>query len=494
MEATRERERFIESITNSSPDIIYVFDIEKKRNIYVNRHIIDALGYSPAEIDMMEDRALDTVLHPDDLKILPGLLTRWETATDNDVLETEFRLRNKTGEWRWFITRDTVFKRDKNGKVIQLVGTARDRTAGKESELELKQSEERFKRLMEASYGGIGIHDQGRILDANQGLASLTGYSMDELIGMDGLLLVAPEYRDQVTQKIRSGYELPYDVIGLRKDGTRYHLEAQGKNLPLQNKIVRVTEFRDISYRKQIEEAIREQNVRLSDIADNLLIKNEQLEEFTQIVSHNLRAPVGNIVTLLSLYDLMGPVEERQEYIQHLRNSSNLLLGTLNELNDVLKIKQSGNIEKQELEFSSVFKKVCQMLSARIEELGAEIKTDFDKAPVILYPNIYLESILLNLLSNALKYHGRDRKPVIRLKTFHRDGKIMLEVADNGLGIDLARYGHQVFKMRKTFHDHPESRGLGLFLIKNQIESMGGEITITSEVNIGTTFHVKLSA
>jgi K+-sensing histidine kinase KdpD len=158
----------------------------------------------------------------------------------------------------------------------------------------------------------------------------------------------------------------------------------------------------------------------------------------------------------------------------------------------VLKIKQSKNIDRQELEFNDVFGKVCQMLSTRITELGAEVRTDF-QARIIHYPNIYLESILLNLLSNALKYHAKERKSVIEIKTYLQGRKVMLEVSDNGLGINLSKYGHQIFKMRKTFHEHPESRGLGLFLIKNQIESMGGEISVKSEVNTGTTFFVKLT-
>ena len=492
-EAIRERERFIESITDSSPDRIYVYDIEKKKLIYANRHLGESLGYSPEEVQEMGEDYLPSLVHDDDYMKMPILSTQWENKSDHDVLETEYRLKSKSGEWRWFMARDTVFRRDQAGKVVQFVGTARDLTESKRSALELKQSEERFKRLQQASYGGIFIHDQGKILDANQGLAEITGYSIGELLGMDGLQLIAPEYREHVTQKVRLNFEAPYDVIGLKKDGGRYHLEVQGKLIPFKDLMVRVTEFREITERKKIEEAIREQNVRLEDIARNLINKNEQLEEFTQIVSHNLRAPVGNIVTLLSLYELDSPLEERQEYIQHLRNSSNLLLGTLNELNEVLKIKQSQHIEKQELEFRIVFDKVCQMLSARIAELGPELHADFEEAPVILYPNIYLESILLNLLSNALKYHSADRKTVIKIKTYLRGQQVMLEVTDNGLGINLKKYAHQIFKMRKTFHEHPESRGLGLFLIKNQIESMGGEIVVKSEVNKGTTFLVKLT-
>ena len=133
------------------------------------------------------------------------------------------------------------------------------------------------------------------------------------------------------------------------------------------------------------------------------------------------------------------------------------------------------------------------MLSASISELNADIQTDFSAAPQVQYPNIYLESIFLNLVSNALKYHSPTRRPEIRIKTYLKGKSLMLTFEDNGLGINLEKYGHQIFKMRKTFHEHPESRGLGLFLIKNQIESMGGEINLTSVVGEGTIFYVKLA-
>jgi signal transduction histidine kinase len=119
------------------------------------------------------------------------------------------------------------------------------------------------------------------------------------------------------------------------------------------------------------------------------------------------------------------------------------------------------------------------------------VTTDFERVPKVSYPNIYLESVLINLLSNALKYRHPDRTPEIRLKSTVENERVILTVTDNGLGIDLKRYGHHIFKLRKTFHKHPESRGIGLFMIKSQIEALGGEITISSEQNIGTTFIVK---
>ena len=125
------------------------------------------------------------------------------------------------------------------------------------AELALRDSEKRFKALHEASFGGISIHEKGIILDCNLGLSQLTGFSKEELVGMDGLKLVAQEWRAEVMQNIGRGFETAYDVVGLRKDGTRYPMSIQGKNIPYQGRSVRVTEFRDLSEKVRAEESVR---------------------------------------------------------------------------------------------------------------------------------------------------------------------------------------------------------------------------------------------
>ncbi|WMW23264.1 PAS domain S-box protein [Methanolobus mangrovi] len=134
----------------------------------------------------------------------------------------------------------------------------RDITERKEAEIALRESEERFKVLHNASFGGITIHDKGIILDCNRGLSEISGYSYEELIGMDGLMLIAESFRNTVMNNVLRGYEEPYEVMGLRKDGSVYPLRLEAKNIPYKGKQMRVVEFRNITEQKQTEDRIKE--------------------------------------------------------------------------------------------------------------------------------------------------------------------------------------------------------------------------------------------
>jgi len=479
----KESEQTFREIFNNVGEAIFIQE-QNGTFIDVNRGAVNMFGYQ------REDLVGRTpgFLSASDKNDFKDLQTKFAGAFDGKRQKFEFWGRRKDDtliQCEIRVTKGYYFGRE------VLISTLLDVTEQREQERALKESEQRFRTLLQASFGGIGLHDQGKIVDCNLGLSILTGYAPDELIGMNGLDLIAPEHRPHVLEKIRSGYELPYDAEGLRKDGTRYALEIHGKNIPYHGRTIRVTEFRDITSRKDAEDRIREQNSELTNLMEELTRKNQQLEEFTQIVSHNLRSPVGNMVTLISMFETSDDDDDRNAYFKHLKESARITMEMLNELNDVLKIKQQKNIERQRLRFDAVLHKVTSMLVAKMSEESASITRNFDDAPIIVYPGIYLESIFLNLISNALKYRHPERNPEIYVES-RRDGDdIELIVSDNGLGIDLQRYGHQLFKLRKTFHRHPESRGIGLFMVKNQVEAMGGQIRVDSLPDKGTTFTVR---
>ncbi|MDT8284132.1 MAG: PAS domain S-box protein, partial [Thermovirgaceae bacterium] len=159
---------------------------------------------------------------------------------------------------------------DQSGSVSRLAVFGMDITDRKRAEEAQRESEERFKALHNASFGGIAIHDKGLILDCNRGLSEITGYSQEELIGMDGLLLIAEKSREMVMNNILCGYEKPYEAFGLRKNGDEYPVQLRAKNIPHRGKRVRVVEFRDITEKRKAEELLRESERKYRTLAENM--------------------------------------------------------------------------------------------------------------------------------------------------------------------------------------------------------------------------------
>eukprot|EP01013_Petalomonas_cantuscygni_P000555 TRINITY_DN10567_c0_g1_i1.p1 TRINITY_DN10567_c0_g1~~TRINITY_DN10567_c0_g1_i1.p1 ORF type:complete len:902 (-),score=-50.85 TRINITY_DN10567_c0_g1_i1:460-3066(-) len=250
----------------------------------------------------------------------------------------------------------------------------------------------------------------------------------------------------------------------------------------------------DITESKKAENKLIEAKQELEIFTKKLSLQNQQLADFTHITSHNLRAPVANLNSLLEIYSYAEDEEERTDIFNKFSSVIDHLSSTLNTLIEALKAKVGdANEQKEQIEFNEVLENTVQMLSGAILKSKAVINSDFSKLSSISYNKIYMESIFLNLIGNAIKYRAEDRIPHIQIKTEIRNGKNIITFKDNGLGIDLDKHGHKLFGLNKVFHRHPDAKGVGLYLTKTQIESMGGTITATSEVNVGTTFTINFN-
>lgn len=250
----------------------------------------------------------------------------------------------------------------------------------------------------------------------------------------------------------------------------------------------------DITERKRAEEGVLQSKHNVETVAIKLQEQNRQLDEFAHIISHNLRSPVRNIQALISFLNEQSTITDYKLIFEKLKNVSKNLGETMNELMDIMKVKESTtSIERSELRFKDILDKVIQTLEGDLIQSRASLTFDFYKAPTIFYSKMYLESILQNLLSNALKYRSPDRTPQIHFESFKTGNQIELRVRDNGQGIDMERFGSKLFGLHQTFHDHKEAKGVGLFLTKTQIETLGGSITAESEVGKGTTFVIRFN-
>ena len=247
----------------------------------------------------------------------------------------------------------------------------------------------------------------------------------------------------------------------------------------------------DVTESKEEELKLKRAKEELEIVAQKLSYQNKQLADFTHITSHNLRAPVANLNSLMEIYKLTDDDEERLDIFSKFDTVIDRLTLTLNTLIEALKTKISDAQEELEsVDLNEILENTTQTLSGVILTSGAVVKGDFTEVSNITYNNIYMESIFLNLIGNAIKYKAKDRAPEIIVKSEVKNGRNIITFKDNGLGIDLERHGHKLFGLNKVFHRHPDAKGVGLFLTKTQVEAMGGTITATSEVNVGTTFTI----
>lgn len=484
----------LQAAVNSTADGLLVVDTNGKIRIY-NHRFLAIYGFSEDEAfnqpdEVLLQKAITKIINPE--KFMARVMELYATpeAESNDYLE---------------LTNGTILHRYSkpqilDGKVVGRVWSFRDITEQKKAEASLSKSEQLYRTLTDNMLEFINLVDtQGRImylspstkLILGDGYLKYVGSSVFSLVHADDLKNAIDKFNQLIVERKALKAEVRYQ----KANGGYVWLETNGN--PIVNEDGKVDTIvlasRDITERKLSEEKILEQNSRLSAIADTLKNKNEQLEEFTQIVSHNLRSPVSNILSLLDFYEKSEDETEKKNFIKMLRESSSKMLSHLHELNEVLKIKQNKDIERQWVNFNETLEDVKQQLSVLISNTEAIIVSNFNAALQIHYPKIYLESIFINLLSNALKYKHPAKVPEVHFSTIQGDEGIQLLIRDNGLGINLKKYGHHIFKLRKTFHNHPESRGIGLFMIKNQIEALGGSIHIASEENNGTTFTVKFN-
>jgi signal transduction histidine kinase len=285
---------------------------------------------------------------------------------------------------------------------------------------------------------------------------------------------------------------------------------ARNQEITSQNEELRTHQDALSSQNKRLQEAqqtIKEQSEKIHSLNDHLKIEvdnrtqelrktnqeliehNNQLEQFAFIAAHNLRAPLTRVLGLANLIQ-MGPTQQDKDTaLEKLISSTHDLDQVVKDLNAILNIKRhTGNFTEVDLHDSLMRTK--RILEKEIEDTGTKIINNFTEAGKVYAIAPYVESILYNLISNAIKYRDPERSPLVAIKTTHENEFVCLAVMDNGLGIDLQKYKQSLFNLYKRFHLHVEGKGLGLYLVKTQIEALGGRVEVRSEPNEGTTFHV----
>ena len=219
--------------------------------------------------------------------------------------------------------------------------------------------------------------------------------------------------------------------------------------------------------------------------------KNQKLDQYTYILSHNIRSSSANINMLLNLWEDSN-TKDKEVLFEHLKKTSSDLNDTVEHLSQVLRQNAETKTHHTEVSFYEAIDRTCHPFQELIKESQAKFLLDLDQAPTYNGSAPMIESCFYELISNSLKYRSPKTPPEILIKTRTTEHGIDLTFRDNGIGIDLKRHGEKVFGLYKTFHRNLGGIGLGLFALKNQIEMAGGSVEIESQVGKGTEFRIFL--
>ncbi|PKB42900.1 PAS domain S-box-containing protein [Cellulophaga sp. RHA19] len=407
---------------------------------------------------------------------------------NKDEFNTEFRIKLKSGKIK-YIKSIAQLHKDPNTGAIKMIGANWDITEYKNTVLKLDKRKESFAGVFNNSSVGMALIGlDGKWLKINKSLCSSLGYKQEELLELTFQDVTHPDdyltdlnLLDELIAGKIDNYQIEKRYFH-KKGHTVYVILSVTKVTKIDGSISHfISQVVDITSRIEAENKVK---AVLKITAD----QNESLTNFAHIVSHNLRSHSTNLSMLTGFLINETDPEERANLINMLNESSDSLDETITHLNEVVSVKLNvlGKLEGVRLleTFDSVRKSIIALLNENDVILNIRIPKEY----LVNAVPAYLESILLNLLTNSIKYSSPKRRLVVDIKAKRERDKIKLTFSDNGLGIDMKRHKDKIFGMYKTFHKHKKSKGIGLFITKSQIEAMNGKIEVESSVDIGTTF------
>ncbi|MDR6945039.1 PAS domain-containing sensor histidine kinase [Mucilaginibacter pocheonensis] len=443
------------------------------------------LGYEPGEIECSNHSFFEHLLYHQDKSVFLNALTN-QTHTG----PVHIRLLTKASGYHWF--ESTVKKHnDESGHTIY--GSIININQYKQAQLQAAHNDRVYSDTVKiAKLGSWEIETSTLNLTLSKQIYDIFELQTEVKLTLDeAISFFEPSYRPVIQNAINNAIEFcqPYDLELLFRTAKNNIIWVRAKGIPIINDFGKCVTIRGIF---QDIDNNKRKGLSLESSLNLLTDQNRRLQNFAYIVSHNLRSHTGNLQFMVNLYEETDLANDRDEIFSHIKSISNSLNATIEHLNEIVKIQNEITNERSIISFETIFKNIQSAIKSNIDALGARIEYDFSQCPQISYIPAYMESILQNLLTNALKYSHPDRKPIIRCHTLKDRNHIYLIFEDNGIGIDLERYGDKVFGMYKTFHQNPDAKGIGLFITRNQVEALGGTIKVESTVNIGTKFTIRL--
>jgi len=482
------KERY-DIVAKATSDTIWDWKLDDNTIVW-NKGIQGVFGYKKNEIGQTSEWWFDRIHPEDSLKMSVKLYSFIEQKTEK--WQDEYRFQCADGSYKYVLDRGFLVT-NKEGKPIRMIGAIQDITKQKEEEQRLRLLETVITQTKDAvMITGIDTTENEipNILFVNAAFTDMTGYQSKDVIGVSPKMFFGKKSDVLEIEKLKTAIndyrECKIETISYKKDGEEFWVNLS--MIPVTDKEGEHSHW--ISIQRDITEE-KEKEKEKEQLIKELTQNNKDLKQFSYITSHNLRAPLSNLTGLLNLIADI-PIEnlELKEIINGFSKSTHLLNETINDLVKVIIIKDNPSIQKETILIKEIFENVFNQLSFLISLHKPILKIDLDDVTILNVNRSYLESIFLNLLTNSIKYRSTTRqlKVTVTSKNFKND--LILTFKDNGIGIDMERNRDKIFGLYQRFHNHSDSKGLGLYLVKSQVESMNGTITVESKVDVGTTFTI----
>jgi PAS domain S-box-containing protein len=405
--------------------------------------------------------------------------------TLENYYDEQLELVSATGKNKW--VRAIGKPLFENGVCIKVFGTFQDITIQKQQELKLKE----LALVASKTNDAIILTDENaKILWVNNAFEKMTEYSLEEVIGKE-------------QKNLLYGTNTNWNMIHKMMDSTKkfepvnatlLNYTKSGKPIWFDISVTPVfddfgvcTNFIDV--KKDATERV-EKHQQLQELTKITSDQNERLLNFTYIISHNIRSHSANISGIVNLIEVSENLEEKETFFQMLKTSTNNLEETIQNLNEIISIQSNSNQNYSTLNLKLEIEKTFAIVIDSIKSSGINIENKVSETINLNVIPAYLDSILLNLITNAIKYRSLEKESYLKITSSENENYFIISFEDNGLGLNLKKHKEKLFGMYKTFHKNLNSKGLGLFITKNQIEAMDGKIEVESEENKGSTFKI----
>ncbi|TKC10529.1 PAS domain S-box protein [Pedobacter polaris] len=444
-------------------------------------------GFDTSDNSHPYDAWLEMV-HPEDIQHVHKVIAEVKDSLAPSAIY--HRIIRRDGSVRHIFSQGE-YELDELGRAIGMHGVAHDITQIKESEGARSRYEQNLQLIMDLIPQGIFIKDKhGHYLFVNKSFASLYGVSAEEFLLEDIFKQLEVEgernlFLEQDQQVIRTGVgiTIPEQPYTLADGSIKYFYTVKVPyELPGNQERGMLGISLDITSQKQAE-------LERAKMMADLVRRNKDLEQFSYVVSHNVRAPLVNIISLIALLDPKGVCED-EDVIAALTESTEKLDSVIRDLNFILNMNHELTEALERVDFASLIADIKISIANLIESSGVSITTDFSQAQHTYCYKSYLHSIFYNLILNSIKYRRTDKAAIIHISSRIDSDKLVLEFADNGMGINLEKNAEQLFGLYKRFHPEIEGKGMGLYMVNMQVQQLNGTISVESEVGVGTTFKI----